>query len=94
MLTKGFMKTGKFLVTPSSIFVTSRKWSQVEFIKMITNNTEKELNKELQDCRKDYELAKARISIDHAKEKSLNTEHFLSLLKKYTVIKGIDAKVI
>lgn len=70
------MKTGKFLVTPSSIFVTSRKWSEEEFIKMITNNTEKELNKELQDCRKDCELAKARISIDHAKEKSFNVEYF------------------
>lgn len=33
-----------------------------EFIHLITSNSEKELNKELRDCRKEYEQAKARIS--------------------------------
>lgn len=112
-----------------------------EFLQLITNNSEKELNKELRDCRKEFEQAKARISkldtiiqrlyednvegkisderfakmsviyeseqkelnarvtalqdfIDHAKEKSLNAEHFLSLVKKYTDIKELDAEII
>lgn len=112
-----------------------------EFIQLITSNSEKELNKELRDCRKEYEQAKARISkldtiiqrlyednvegkisderfmkmsatyeteqkelnarvtvlqdfIDHAKEKSLNAEHFLSLVRKYTDIKELDAEII
>lgn len=32
--------------------------------------------------------------IDHAKEKSLNAEHFLSLVRKYTDIKKLDAEII
>ncbi|OCN06374.1 recombinase [Erysipelotrichaceae bacterium MTC7] len=32
--------------------------------------------------------------IDHAKEKSLNAEHFLSLVRKYTDIKELDAEII
>ena len=32
--------------------------------------------------------------IDHAKEKSLNAEHFLSFVKKYTDIKDLDAEII
>lgn len=32
--------------------------------------------------------------IDHAKEKSLNAEHFLSLVRKYTEIKELDAEII
>ena len=32
--------------------------------------------------------------IDHAKEKSLNAEHFLSFVKKYTDIKELDAEII
>lgn len=112
-----------------------------EFLQLITNNFEKELNKELRDCRKEFDQAKARISkldtiiqrlyednvegkisderfmkmsttyeseqkelnarvtalryfIDHAKEKSLNAEHFLSLVRKYTDIKELDAEII
>ena len=112
-----------------------------EFLQLITSNSEKELNKELKDCHKEYEQAKARISkldtiiqrlyednvegkisderfmkmsatyeaeqkelnarvtdlqdfIDHAKEKSLNAEHFLSLVRKYTDIKELDAEII
>lgn len=33
-----------------------------EFLQLITNNSETELNKELKDGRKEYEQAKARIS--------------------------------
>ena len=33
-----------------------------EFLQLITNNFEKELNKELRDCRKEFDQAKARIS--------------------------------
>ena len=112
-----------------------------ESLQLITNNFEKELNKELRDCRKEFDQAKARISkldtiiqrlyednvegkisderfmkmsttyeseqkelnarvtalryfIDHAKEKSLNAEHFLSLVRKYTDIKELDAEII
>lgn len=112
-----------------------------EFLQLITSNFEKELNKELRDCRKEFDQAKARISkldtiiqrlyednvegkisderfmkmsttyeseqkelnarvtalryfIDHAKEKSLNAEHFLSLVRKYTDIKELDAEII
>ena len=112
-----------------------------EFLQLITNNFEKELNKELRDCRKEFDQAKARISkldtiiqrlyednvegkisderfmkmsttyeseqkelnarvtalryfIDHAKEKSLNAEHFLSLVRKYTDIQELDAEII
>lgn len=112
-----------------------------EFLQFITNNSEKELNKELRDCHKEFEQAKARISkldtiiqrlyednvegkisderfmkmsatyeseqkelnarvttlqdfINHAKEKSLNAEHFLSLVRKYTDIKELDAEII
>ena len=112
-----------------------------EFLQLITNNFEKELNKELRDCRKEFDQAKARISkldtiiqrlyednvegkisderfmkmsttyeseqkelnarvtalryfIDQAKEKSLNAEHFLSLVRKYTDIKELDAEII
>lgn len=112
-----------------------------EFLQLITNNSKKELNKELRDCRKEFEQAKARISkldtiiqrlyedngegkisderfmkmsatyeseqkelnvrvttlqgfIDHAKEKSLNAEHFLSLVRKYTDFKELDAEII
>ncbi len=32
--------------------------------------------------------------IDTAKEKSLNAEHFLSLVRKYTDIKELDAEII
>lgn len=32
--------------------------------------------------------------IDHAKEKSLNTEHFLLLVRKYTDIKELGAEII
>lgn len=32
--------------------------------------------------------------IDHAKEKSLNAEHFLSLVRKYTDINELDAEII
>lgn len=112
-----------------------------EFMQLITSNSEKELNKELKDSRKEYEQAKARISkldtiiqklyednvegkisderfmkmpatyeteqkelnarvtllqdfITHAKEKSLNAEHFLSLVRKYTDFKELDAEII
>ena len=112
-----------------------------DFLQLITNNSEKELNRELKDSRKEYEQAKARINkldtiiqrlyednvegkisderfikmsatyeseqkelnarvtalqdfIDHAKEKSLNAEHFLSLVRKYTNIKELDAEII
>ena len=112
-----------------------------EFLHLITSNSEKELNKELKDCHKEYEQAKARTAkldtiiqrlyednvegkisderfikmsatyeaeqkeltarvtdlqdfIDHAKEKSLNAEHFLSLVRKYTDIKELNAEII
>lgn len=112
-----------------------------EFLQLITSNSEKELNKELKDCHKEYEQAKARTAkldtiiqrlyednvegkisderfikmsatyeaeqkeltarvtdlqdfIDHAKEKSLNAEHFLSLVRKYTDIKELNAEII
>lgn len=32
--------------------------------------------------------------IDHTKEKSLNAEYFLSLVRKYTDIKELDAEII
>ncbi len=32
--------------------------------------------------------------LDHAKEKTLNAEHFLSLVKKYADIKELDAEII
>ncbi len=112
-----------------------------EFLQLITSNSEKELNKELKDCHKEYEQAKARTAkldtiiqrlyednvegkisderfikmsatyeaeqkeltarvtdlqdfIDHTKEKSLNAEHFLSLVRKYTDIKELNAEII
>lgn len=112
-----------------------------EFLQLITSKSEKELNKELKDSRKEYEQAMARISkldtiiqklyednvegkisderfmkmsatyeaeqrelntrvttlqdfINHAKKKSLNAEHFLSLVRKYTDIKELDAEII
>jgi len=112
-----------------------------DFIQLITNTSEKALNRELKDKRKEYEQSRARISkldtiiqklyednmdgkitderfmkmtasyeaeqkelnvrvttlqefIDHVKEKSLNAEHFLSLVRKYVDIKELDAEII
>jgi len=112
-----------------------------DFIQLITSTSEKVLNKELKNSRKEYEQGKTRISkldkiiqklyednmegkisderfmkmtasyeaeqkelnvrvialkefLDHAKEKSLNAEHFLSLVKKYADIKELDAEII
>lgn len=112
-----------------------------EFLRLVTRNSEKALDRELRDCRKEYEQAKARIAkldtliqriyednvegkisddrfaklsgnyeaeqaqlqrrveelqrfLDDAKEKSLNADHFLALVRKYTDIRELDAEII
>ena len=112
-----------------------------EFLQLVTRNSEKALDRELRDCRKEYEQAKARIAkldtliqriyednvegkisddrfaklsgnyeteqaqlqsrveelqrfLDDAKEKSLNADHFLALVRKYTDIRELDAEII
>lgn len=112
-----------------------------EFLRLVTRNSEKALDRELRDCRKEYEQAKARIAkldtliqriyednvegkisderfaklsanyeteqaqlqgrveelqrfFDNAKEKSLNANHFLALVRKYTDIRELDAEII
>ncbi len=112
-----------------------------EFLRLVTCNSEKALDRELRDCRKEYEQAKARIAkldtliqriyednvegkisddrfaklsanyemeqaqlqsrmeelqrfLDDAKEKSLNADHFLALVRKYTDIRELDAEII
>ena len=112
-----------------------------EFLRLVTRNSEKALDRELRDCRKEYEQAKARIAkldtliqriyednvegkisddrfanlsgnyeaeqaqlqsrveelqwfLDDAKEKSLNADHFLALVRKYTGIRELDAEII
>lgn len=112
-----------------------------EFLRLVTRNSEKALDRELRDCRKEYEQAKARITkldtliqriyednvegkisddrfaklsgnyeteqaqlqsrveelqrfLDDAKEKSLNADHFLALVRKYTDIRELDAEII
>jgi DNA invertase Pin-like site-specific DNA recombinase len=112
-----------------------------EFLRLVTRNSEKALDRELRDCRKEYEHAKARIAkldtliqriyednvegkisndrfaklsgnyeteqaqlqsrveelqqfLDDAKEKSLNADHFLALVRKYTDIRELDAEII
>ena len=112
-----------------------------EFLRLVTRNSEKALDRELRDCRKEYEQSKARIAkldtliqriyednvegkisddrfaklsgnyeteqaqlqsrveelqrfLDDAKEKSLNADHFLALVRKYTDIRELDAEII
>ena len=112
-----------------------------EFLQLVTRNSEKALDRELRDCRKEYEQSKARIAkldtliqriyednvegkisddrfaklsgnyeteqaqlqsrveelqrfLDDAKEKSLNADHFLALVRKYTDIRELDAEII
>lgn len=112
-----------------------------EFLRLVTRNSEKALDRKLRDCRKEYEQAKARIAkldtliqriyednvegkisddrfaklsanyeteqaqlqsrveelqrfLDDAKEKSLNADHFLALVRKYTDIRELDAEII
>ena len=112
-----------------------------EFLRLVTRNSEKALDRELRNCRKEYEQAKARIAkldtliqriyednvegkisddrfaklsgnyeaeqaqlqsrveelqwfLDDAKEKSLNADHFLALVRKYTDIRELDAEII
>lgn len=112
-----------------------------EFLRLVTRNSEKALDRELRDCRKEYEQAKARIAkldtliqriyednvegkisddrfaklsgnyeteqaqlqsrvdelqrfLDDAKKKSLNADHFLALVRKYTDIRELDAEII
>ena len=112
-----------------------------EFLRLVTRNSEKALDRELRDCRKEYEQAKARIAkldtliqriyednvegkisddrfaklsgnyeaeqaqlqsrveelqwfLDDAKEKSLNADHFIALVRKYTDIRELDAEII
>lgn len=112
-----------------------------EFLRLVTRNSEKALDRELRDCRKEYEQAKARIAkldtliqriyednvegkisddrfaklsgnyeteqaqlqsrveelqrfLDDAKENSLNADHFLALVRKYTDIRELDAEII
>lgn len=112
-----------------------------EFLRLVTRNSEKALDRELRDCRKECEQAKARIDkldtliqriyednvegkisddrfaklsgnyeteqahlqssveelqrfLDDAKEKSLNADHFLALVQKYTNIWELDAEII
>lgn len=112
-----------------------------EFLRLVTRNSEKALDRELRDCRKEYEQVKARIAkldtliqriyednvegkisddrfaklsgnyeteqaqlqgrveelqqfLDDATEKSLNADHFLSLVRKYTDIRELDAEII
>ena len=112
-----------------------------EFLRLVTRNSEKALDRELRDCRKEYEQAKARIAkldtliqriyednvegkisddrfaklsgnyeaeqaqlqsrveelqqfLDDAKERSLNADHFLALVRKYTDIRELDAEII
>lgn len=50
----------------------------------------------LQDLQRVTEFARDHEEdfIDHAKEKSLNAEYFLSLVRKYTDIKELDAEII
>lgn len=112
-----------------------------EFLRLVTRNSEKALDRELRDCRKEYEQAKARIAkldtliqriyednvegkisddrfaklsgnyeteqaqlqsrveelqrfLADAKEMSLNADHFLALVRKYTDIRELDAEII
>ena len=112
-----------------------------EFLRLVTRNSEKALDRKPRDCRKEYEQAKARIAkldtliqriyednvegkisddrfaklsanyeteqaqlqsrveelqrfLDDAKEKSLNADHFLALVRKYTDIRELDAEII
>lgn len=112
-----------------------------EFIQLVTDTSEKALNRELKNCRKEYEQSKARIAaldkiiqklyednvsgkisderfqkleasyeteqkqltgrvdelertMSSAKTKSLNAEHFLSLVRKYTDIRELNAEMI
>ena len=112
-----------------------------EFLQLVTRNSEKALDRELRDCRKEYEQSKARIAkldtliqriyednvegkisddrfaklsgnyeteqaqlqsrveelqrfLDDAKEMSLNADHFLALVRKYTDIRELDAEII
>jgi len=61
--------------------------SDERFIKMSATyeSEQKELN---------AHVAALQDFIDHAKEKSIDAEHFLSLVRKYTNIKELDAEII
>lgn len=115
--------------------------NEKDFLQLVTNNSEKALDKELKDSHKEFEQAKARMAkldtiiqrlyednvegkisderfmkmtsnyeteqkqllervaqlqqfLDSSKEKSLNAEYFLSLVRKYTSIETLDAEII
>lgn len=74
-----------------------------EFLKLITSNSEKELNKELKDSRKEYEQAKARISkldtiiqrlYEDNIEGKISDERFMKMSATYeTEQKELNARV-
>lgn len=117
------------------------KEREAEFIRIVTNNSEKELAKELRLSQKEYDQSRTRIAaidkiiqklyedkvlgniteerfhkmstdyeaeqkalearatvlkkaLDTAKERSLNTDRFLALVRKYTEIPELDAEII
>ena len=131
----------QFLLQYLQQVTTFAKEQEDEFIRLVTDASERDLERELKDSRKEYEQAKARITtldniiqklyednvvgkisderfmkltatyeteqaqlqnrvtelqqfLESTKEKSLNAEHFLSLVQKYTDIKELDAEII
>lgn len=131
----------QLLLSDLQMITSFAKGHEEEFLQMITNNSEKALEKELRQNRKEFEQAQNRMAtldkiiqklyednvmgkisderfikmsttyeeeqlqlksrvtelklfLDDAKEKSSNAEHFLSLVKKYTDIKELNAEII
>lgn len=131
----------QFLLQYLQQVTTFAREHEGEFISLVTDTSEQDLERKLKDSSKEYEQAKARITaldniiqklyednvigkisderfmkltvtyeteqaqlqsritelqqfLDSTREKSLNAEHFLSLVRKYTGIKELDAEII